>query len=327
MPVGIPRIKLHNLSEVVGLSGREGDFRAQVRTAPRYVDPDLCVACGLCAVSCPATKPNPYDLGMKTAKAIDRPFPQAVPATYTLDRETCLNDQIIYCDRCLRACEPNAIDFDAQATEQEIAVGSVIVATGFDELEQEVAWVVTTLDRYFSDRACHVVVDDGVHGARRFLDAEPEWIANVHTQGALGELALECDTPAEWTICIEIAEHEVRVGDRRVGAAPAVAGRAGIGARAVRPNLQQPTRIHARNAAATGTDRVDVDHLHANPVAMKIDALGQGRLAVLDKADIETGTAPCPRSAHLCDHADGREKGPRRGPPQDPSPGHRPVAA
>jgi len=130
-----PRIKLHNLSEVVGLSGREGDFRAQVRTAPRYVDPDLCVACGLCAVSCPATKPNPYDLGMKTAKAIDRPFPQAVPATYTLDRETCLNDQIIYCDRCLRACEPNAIDFDAQATEQEIAVGSVIVATGFDELD------------------------------------------------------------------------------------------------------------------------------------------------------------------------------------------------
>ena len=130
-----PRITLHMQSEVIGLDGRPGKFRARVRTAPRYVDPDACVGCGLCAAACPAPRPNPFDLGLKTAKAIDRPFPQAVPAVYHLDRDACLNDQILRCQRCVDACEPDAIDFDREVEEYDLDVGSVVVATGFDELD------------------------------------------------------------------------------------------------------------------------------------------------------------------------------------------------
>ena len=130
-----PRIQLHTLTEVIGLEGSAGRFKARVRHHPRYVDPDLCVGCSLCSEVCPAVRPNPFDVGLKTAKAIDRPFPQAVPAAFHIDREACLNDEILVCERCVRVCEPNAIDFDELPVETTLDVGAVIVATGFDELD------------------------------------------------------------------------------------------------------------------------------------------------------------------------------------------------
>jgi heterodisulfide reductase subunit A len=130
-----PRIRLHTLSEVVALEGEAGDFRARVRHQPRFVDPELCIGCGLCSEACPSVRPNPYDAGLKAAKAIDRPFPQAVPATYHLDRDACLNDEFLVCERCVKACDPDAIDFDDVPTETTLDVGAVVVATGFDELD------------------------------------------------------------------------------------------------------------------------------------------------------------------------------------------------
>ena len=105
-----PRIQMHTLSEVIGLEGHAGAFQATLRSEPRYVDMDLCVGCGLCSESCPAIRPNPYDVGLKAIKAIDRPFPQAVPAAYHIDKQACLNDDFLYCERCSKACEPNAIN-------------------------------------------------------------------------------------------------------------------------------------------------------------------------------------------------------------------------
>jgi heterodisulfide reductase subunit A2 len=130
-----PRIQLHTLSELVGLHGEAGHFAAEVRHQPRYVDPDLCVGCSLCSEACPTVRPNPYDLGLKAAKAIDRPFPQAVPAAFHIDHESCLNDDFLVCDRCVKACEPNAIDFDDRPETVTLDVGAVVVATGFDELD------------------------------------------------------------------------------------------------------------------------------------------------------------------------------------------------
>ncbi len=130
-----PRIRLHTLTELVGLDGEAGRFTARVRREPRYVDTETCVGCGLCTEACPSVRPNPYDVGLKAAKAIDRPFPQAVPAAFHIDRESCLNDDFLVCDRCVRACDPDAIDFDDRAEEFDLDVGAVVVATGFDELD------------------------------------------------------------------------------------------------------------------------------------------------------------------------------------------------
>ncbi len=146
-----PRIRLHTLSEVVGLQGVAGDFKARVRRQPRYVDPELCIACGLCSEACPAVRPNPYDAGLKAAKAIDRPFPQAVPATFHIDREACLNDEFLVCERCVKACDPDAINFDDVVKETTLNVGAVVVATGFDELDP------TELQAFGYGRAANVM--------------------------------------------------------------------------------------------------------------------------------------------------------------------------
>jgi len=130
-----PRIKLHTLAEVVSLEGRAGNFKATIRQQPRYVDLDLCVGCGLCSENCPAIRPNPYDVGLKASRAIDRPFPQAVPAAYHIDKAACLNDDFIYCERCSQVCEPRAINYDDQPRDLVLDVGAVVTATGFDELD------------------------------------------------------------------------------------------------------------------------------------------------------------------------------------------------
>jgi len=93
------------------------------------------VACGLCVDVCPQVGGNEFDMGLKARKAIYRPFPQSVPATYVIDREACLNDQILFCNHCTDACDVNAIDFDMLPEDLELRVGSVIVAVGFQEFD------------------------------------------------------------------------------------------------------------------------------------------------------------------------------------------------
>ncbi len=125
-----PLIDVFTLSEVVGLAGRPGNYRATIRTAPRYVDIDLCTGCGQCSEVCPVAVPNEFDMGLGTRKAIYSPFPQAVPNAYTLDFESCLNDVILACERCRQACDIHAIKYDDAPKEVTVPVGSVIVATG-----------------------------------------------------------------------------------------------------------------------------------------------------------------------------------------------------
>jgi heterodisulfide reductase subunit A len=130
-----PLIELITNAEVVGCAGEPGDFRVRVRKNPRYVQEDLCIACDLCVDVCPQVGGNEFDVGLKARKAIYRPFPQSVPAAYVIDRDACLNDQILVCEHCTKACDANAIDFDMLPQEIELDVGAVLVAVGFQEFD------------------------------------------------------------------------------------------------------------------------------------------------------------------------------------------------
>ena len=127
-----PNVELLTNSEVQEVKGYIGNFKVKVLKKPRYVT-DECSACNECSEVCPITAPNEFDVGLATRRAIYTPFAQAVPSTYIVDRDLCLNKEgIMACDKCIRACEREAIDFDMKPETLELEVGTIIVATGAD---------------------------------------------------------------------------------------------------------------------------------------------------------------------------------------------------
>ncbi len=80
-----PNIELLSYSEVEDVSGFIGNFKVKVRKKSRYVE-NTCTGCGECEKACPIEIPNEWDVGTKIRKAIYRPFPQAVPITYCIDK-------------------------------------------------------------------------------------------------------------------------------------------------------------------------------------------------------------------------------------------------
>jgi heterodisulfide reductase subunit A len=80
------RIHIHALSDVTSVTGPPGEFNITVRHRARYVN-EKCVGCGECAAVCPVTYPSEYDFGVSDRTAISRPFANAVPATFAVDRK------------------------------------------------------------------------------------------------------------------------------------------------------------------------------------------------------------------------------------------------
>lgn len=127
-----PNIELLTNSEVQDVKGYIGNFKIKVLKKPRFVTKD-CSACGDCSKVCPIIVPNEFDVGLATRHGIYTPFAQAVPSTYIVDQNLCLNKEgFIKCDKCIKACERKAVDFDMKPELLELEVGTIVVATGAD---------------------------------------------------------------------------------------------------------------------------------------------------------------------------------------------------
>jgi len=130
-----PRIAIYTLSEVQAVAGEVGDFTVQVLKRARYVDETACTACGDCAQVCPVVRPDEFQMGLSTRRAIYIPFAQAVPQAYLRNREDCLGDEPIACGRCIEACRKQCIDFDMQDEVIELSVGSIVLAVGMETFD------------------------------------------------------------------------------------------------------------------------------------------------------------------------------------------------
>jgi heterodisulfide reductase subunit A len=81
-----PHIELMSYSEVEEVAGYIGNFKVKVRKNARYIDIKKCTGCSECEKVCPVEVPSEYDCQLSQRKAIYRPFPQAVPNKYTIDK-------------------------------------------------------------------------------------------------------------------------------------------------------------------------------------------------------------------------------------------------
>jgi heterodisulfide reductase subunit A len=146
-----PNIELLANSEVAEVKGYIGNFHVKVLKKPRYVTKD-CSACGECAKVCPIVTPNEFDVGLASRHGIYSPFAQAVPATYLIDMNLCLNKEgVVVCDKCMKACERNAIVFEMKTETVNFEVGTIIVATGADVFDP------STLPHYGYGRFANVI--------------------------------------------------------------------------------------------------------------------------------------------------------------------------
>jgi heterodisulfide reductase subunit A len=127
-----PLIELIPSAELVGLSGKEGSFKARIRQRPRGVIEELCTSCQKCIEVCPAETVDDFNLFSKR-KAVSLRGLQPVPPIPAIDWEVCTQ-----CGQCVKVCPTNAINLKMKDKERELEVSSVILAPGFTEFDPDV---------------------------------------------------------------------------------------------------------------------------------------------------------------------------------------------
>ena len=130
-----PGLILHTYSELEDVTGFVGNFDIKVRKRARYVKSD-CNGCGACIEVCPAYGYDEFNEGLNPRKAIYVAFTQAVPSMAQIDMSKCIK-----CELCKGVCELKAIDFNQEDEILDLKVGSIIVATGWDEYEPEIGYL------------------------------------------------------------------------------------------------------------------------------------------------------------------------------------------
>jgi len=126
-----PNIEVMTYTDVKRVEGFIGNFKVLLEDKPRYVLMDRCNGCGACSPVCPIEVPSEFEEGIAPRKAIYIPHSQAVPLRYVIDLDNCIR-----CYKCVDACgKLDAIDFSQQPRQRWLDVGSIIVATGFDNFD------------------------------------------------------------------------------------------------------------------------------------------------------------------------------------------------
>ncbi len=122
-----PRVRVMMETTVKSATKSDSGWSVVLSSAPEYVKSN-CTACNACAEACPVKIPNAFDLEMSETPVVGLVHTDGWPQKAALlDRSACPEG----CDKCAEACPCKAIDLTAEATQETIEVGSVVLATGW----------------------------------------------------------------------------------------------------------------------------------------------------------------------------------------------------
>ena len=130
------RIEVLTSSELTNVRGCFGSFAVTLSARGYRVDRQACFGCGACVEVCPVRLAD-------GRKAIDFPFPGALPAVPGIALDWCRHARGGECTLCRDACPlgPQVIDLEQRESVAERKVGGIIVAIGADyRFESNDAW-------------------------------------------------------------------------------------------------------------------------------------------------------------------------------------------
>jgi heterodisulfide reductase subunit A len=191
-----PNITLLTYSEVTKVSGFVGNYQVTVKRKPRYVLEDLCVGCLECIDACiykEGKYPDEFNVGLSKRKPVYIPFPQATPQVVVIDRETCIDFKSGKCKKtCIESCDRGAIDLKQKETFEEITVGTIILATGFQTFDPKKSpyYGYGTYDNVYTSLEVERLVNASgpTSGEIRLRDGtHPKTIGIIHCVGSRDE--------------------------------------------------------------------------------------------------------------------------------------------
>ena len=133
-----PNIEIISNARLKALEGSPGAFVARVNQQPRYINEDLCTACGTCTMYCPKTVVDTYNERLDITRAPRIDYAQAIPASYYIDAKECLRLNYETCNLCSQTCTAKAIDFSQKPKDLALEVGAVVLAPGFGRVDKSV---------------------------------------------------------------------------------------------------------------------------------------------------------------------------------------------
>jgi len=135
--------------ELVGagaLSFKKGKVKEEEgESTPIVLDPEKCIMCGACAHVCPTDHLRleeehdrsmvHKDMELGPNSAISLSFRQAVPNVPRIHAEDCIHFKLGGCKVCSEVCPKDCIHYDEKDIIEEIEVGTIITATGFQDFD------------------------------------------------------------------------------------------------------------------------------------------------------------------------------------------------
>jgi heterodisulfide reductase subunit A len=116
-------IDLLTLTQLTHLEGEAGRFKVSLKTAPRFIDPSRCTACGECLKKFPECVH--FSPGLDHRAPTCMRYPQATPYAFSIDIERCKDVEGL-----VQVCRDGAIVPDDKETVRELEVSAIVLTPG-----------------------------------------------------------------------------------------------------------------------------------------------------------------------------------------------------